>query len=39
MELCEPLEGEDVDELIELTAFSRFNHLRVKLLEKKEDYS
>ena len=38
MDLCEPLEAEEIDDLIEKTKFTRFNHLRVKLLEKKEDY-
>ena len=38
MDLCEPLEEEDIDELIEKTAYSRFNHLRVRLMEKREDY-
>jgi hypothetical protein len=37
MELCEPLESSEVDELIEMTKNSRFNQLRVMLLERKED--
>jgi len=38
MDLCEPLDDPEVDLLIEKTEYTRFNHLRVKLLEKKEDY-
>lgn len=38
MDLCEPLEEEDIELLLEKTAYTRFNHLRVKLLEKREDY-
>jgi hypothetical protein len=37
MELCEPLDNQEVDELLEMTKNSRFNQLRVMLLEKKGD--
>lgn len=37
MELCEPLEPQDVDDLLEMTKNTRFNQLRVMLLEKKDD--
>ena len=32
---CEPLVSEQIDELLKMTEYSRFNNLRVKLLEKK----
>lgn len=38
IELCEPLEDEQIDQLIEKTLYTEFYHLRVKLYEKKEDY-
>jgi hypothetical protein len=38
MDLCEPLEDDEIILLIEKTQASKFNHLRVKLLEKNEDY-
>ena len=38
MDLCEPLDEQDVEVLLEKTKHTRFNQLRVKLLEKKEDY-
>lgn len=38
MDLCEPLETQEVEDLLEKTKHTRFNQLRVKLLEKKEDY-
>jgi hypothetical protein len=34
---CEPIQDEDVDTLIKMTKNTRFNILRVKLLEKKDD--
>lgn len=37
LELCEPLDTTEVDELLEMTKNSRFNQLRVMLLERKED--
>lgn len=37
LELCEPLEDREVDELLQMTKTTRFNQLRVMLLEKKED--
>ena len=39
LELCEPLQDEEVDQLLEYGKQSKFNHLMVKLLEKKENYS
>jgi len=38
LDLCEPLEDDEIENLISKTEYTRFNHLRVKLLEKKEDY-
>lgn len=38
MDLCEPLDEQEVEDLLEKTKHTRFNQLRVKLLEKKEDY-
>jgi hypothetical protein len=38
MDLCEPLDEQEVEDLLEKTKNTRFNQLRVKLLEKKEDY-
>lgn len=37
LELCEPLEDREVDELLQMMKTTRFNQLRVMLLEKKED--
>lgn len=37
MELCEPLDEKEIDDLILKTKNTKFNHLRVHLLEKKED--
>lgn len=38
LKLCEPLHAEQIEQLLALTEYTRFNHLRVKLLEKKGDY-
>ena len=38
MDLCEPLTEKEVDELLVKTKNTRFNQLRVKLLEKNENY-
>lgn len=38
LKLCEPLTTSQIDELLSMTEYSRFNHLRVKLLEMKGDY-
>lgn len=38
MDLCEPLDDNEINLILEKTKGSKFNHLRVKLLEKKEDY-
>jgi hypothetical protein len=37
-DLCEPLEDDKIEQLLEKTQYTEFYHLRVKLLEKKEDY-
>jgi len=37
VELCEPLDMAEVDELILKTKNTKFNQLRVQLLERKED--
>lgn len=39
LKLCEPLRAEQIEQLLALTEHTRFNHLRVKLLEKKGDYA
>ena len=38
LDLCEPLEDSMIELLLEKTQYTEFYHLRVKLLEKKEDY-
>ena len=38
MEICEPIDDDEVDRLLLQTETTKFNHLRVKLLEKKEEY-
>lgn len=38
LKLCEPLQPDQLEQLLALTEYTRFNHLRVKLLEKKGDY-
>jgi len=38
MDLCEPLEELEVDLLLVRTQDTKFNHLKVKLLEKRQDY-
>lgn len=38
LKLCEPVDSEQIEQLLALTEHTRFNHLRVKLLEKKGDY-
>ena len=38
MDLCEPLEDKEIDLLLVKTQETKFNHLKVKLLEKREDY-
>jgi hypothetical protein len=38
LDLCEPLEDEKIEQLLEKTQYTDFYHLRVKLLEKNEDY-
>ena len=38
MDLCEPLDDAEIDLLLVKTQDTKFNHLRTKLLEKREDY-
>lgn len=35
---CEPLSGDQINQLLIMTEYSKFSHLRVKLLEMKGDY-
>lgn len=38
LKLCEPLSTEQINQLLIMTEYSKFSHLRVKLLEMKGDY-